>query len=269
MIDKLRNKTVLITGASKGIGRAIALLFSGYNMKIGLIARSEDKLKEVSNCVNSAGGEALILNTDLRDRKAIEDAVLEFKNKFGEPDFLINNAGIAARGFWQDISLDSELDVMNVNYTAAVILMRLLLPGMMQADSGHIINISAIAGIYTAPYQGAYCASKAALLAYSVSLGYELEKTNVKISSILFPGPVDTDFLKSPNFESFRKFKDIISPDLIAQSVLSVIENPKEMVFVGPLWKLIAAKIASLKPEFFRKIIEKKNTPPESLDVFK
>lgn len=269
MKDKLQNKIALITGASKGIGRAISEALSSHNMKLGLMARSEEKLKEVAERVNSAGSEALVLSVDLKDQKAIAEAVCELKQKFGLPHFLINNAGVGVRGLWNDIPLDSELDVMAVNYTAPVILIRLLLPGMMQADRGHVININAIGGIYAAPYQGIYCASKAALLAYSSSLAYELEKTNVNISSVILSGPVDTDLLNATNFQSFKNFKGVIAPELVAESVLSVIQTPKETVCVGPSWKLLLARISNFRPGFFRKLIEKKNTPPEQLTVSK
>lgn len=262
MGKKLCGKTALITGASRGIGKAIAEIFSKYNMKLGLIAHSEEKLNQIAMSVNSAGSEALKLNVDLRDKEAIKEAVREFKNKFGVPDFLINNAGIGIRGFWDEISLDSELDILSVNYTAPIILIRLVLPDMIKADRGHIININAIGGMYAAPYQGAYCASKAALLSYSSSLAYELEKTNINISSII-TGPVDTDFLNKQNFESFKDSKDMVSPEVLAEKVLSAIEYPKEIVFVGSPLKLLAVKITNFYPSFFRRIIEKKNTPPK------
>lgn len=266
MKKHLQKKTALITGASTGVGKALAETFCGYNMKLGLLARSPEKLKTVAEHVTAAGSEALILSADLRDRKAVENAALQFKNKFGVPDFLINNAGIGYRGFWSDISLQSELDVMTVNYTAPVILIRSLLPDMLKAGKGHIININSIAGLYAAPYQSAYCASKSALLAYSECLAYELENIDVHITTV-FPGPIDTDFLNGKNFENFRNSSDMVSPKNIAEIVLSAIRNPEERVFVGPTWKPLAVKIANLYPRFFRKLIEKKNKPPEKLKV--
>lgn len=259
--EKLQGKTALITGASEGVGRAIAEALSHYDMRLGLIARSQKKLAEVAENVDRNGSVATILKTDLRIESEVKGAVEKFNTKFGVVNFLINNAGIGFRGRWGDISLESELETMAVNYTAPVTLIHSLLPDMLKTNAGHIININTIGGLYAAPYNGAYCASKWALLAYVESLAYELENTAVKISS-LFPGPIDTRFLNNLNFEDFKRSPDIVPPDYIAKKVLSVIESPRERVFIGSLLKFIVVKIANFNPRFFRKIIEKKNKPP-------
>lgn len=262
--EKLKDKVVLITGASKGVGMAIAERLSSYAMKIGLLARSTQQLNYLQKQINAAGSEAMVLCADLRNQADIERAVFMFIEKFGTPDFLINNAGIGTRGFWEDISLERELEITDVNYKAPLILMRLLLPKMLIAGRGHIININTIGGMYPAPYQGAYCASKAALLTYVTSLAYELEHRNIYMTSI-FPGPIDTNFLDNANFEGFKKSKEIISPYELADKVLLVINQPKERVFMGSFLKLFAVKIASLHPRFFRRVIEAKNSPPQRL----
>jgi short-subunit dehydrogenase len=264
MSKTFQGKGVLITGASEGVGKAIAEIFGPLKMKLGLVARSQEKLEEVAKIVTRAGSQALILKADLRDQSRIESIADEFKNEFGVPDFLINNAGIGVRSYWEDTNLESELDITKVNYIAPMILIRTFLPGMLEADKGHIININTIGGLYSAPYQGAYCASKWALLSYTESLAYELENTNVSIST-LFPGPIDTNFLNDENYESFKKSPDMVSPGYMAGKVLSVMNKPAERVFIGPLWKLLAVKIGNFYPQFFRKIFEKKNLPPKRL----
>jgi len=132
---------------------------------------------------------------------------------------------------------------------------------MLQRNSGHIININAFGGMFANPYQGAYGASKAALIFYASSLAYELEHTNVQISSII-PGAINTGFLNQANYEVFKNRSDIVSPKAVAKKVLEVIKKPREIVFVGPTWKKIAIKVINLYPEFFRKIVEKGNIPP-------
>ncbi|SVE56849.1 uncharacterized protein METZ01_LOCUS509703, partial [marine metagenome] len=149
----LKGKSVLITGASQGVGLAIAETLSGFGMKMGLLARSEEKLIKISARANSAGSEAFIIKADLSDRKDVEDAARKFEEaQGGPPDFLINNAGIGLRGFWKDIDLDAELKVLSVNYTAPIILTRYFLPAMLQRNSGHIININAFGGMFANPY---------------------------------------------------------------------------------------------------------------------
>ena len=194
MNKSFQGKSALITGASEGVGRAIAETLGPLKMNLGLLARSQEKLEQVAETVSRAGSQAFILKGDLRDRARIESIADEFKGKFGFPDFLINNAGIGVRSYWEDTNLESELDTTKVNYIAPMILIRAFLPSMLKADKGHIININTIGGLYSAPYQGAYCASKWALISYTESLAFELENTKVSISTI-FPGPIDTNFL--------------------------------------------------------------------------
>ena len=132
----------------------------------------------------------------------------------------------------------------------------------MLKKEAHIVNINSIAGLFTTPYQGAYCASKSALTAYASSLAYELESTNVRIST-LFPGPIETPFLNGRNYEGFKNASDKVTAEFIAEKTISVINNPQELVFIGSRWKALAVKIANLYPIFFRKLIEMKNTPPK------
>ena len=264
MSNNLEGKTALITGASKGVGEAIAEIFGKHKMKIGLIARSAKKLNHVARKVKEAGGQALVLKTDLKNQHEIENALAKIKQEYGFVDFLINNAGIGYRGYWNDLSLEKDLETFSVNYHAPVILIRHLLPDMLSENKGHVININSIAGLYAAPYQGSYAASKSALVAYVESLAFELENTKVKISTI-FPGPIDTDFLNGRNFISFKKSPDMVTAKYIAEKIFSLIEKPKERLFIGSPAKLLATKIAFFHPRFFRKIIEKKNTPPEHI----
>ncbi|MBF0624370.1 MAG: SDR family NAD(P)-dependent oxidoreductase [Magnetococcales bacterium] len=264
MTDPLQGKSALITGASRGVGRAIALALAREGMKVGLLARASGRLDRTAAAVNEAGGEGLALAADLTVAADVTRAAQTFTDHWGVPDYLINNAGIGARGFWSDLTLETEQAIMAVNYTAPVILIRRLLPGMLAAGRGHVININSIAGLYAAPYQSAYCASKAALLAYCDGLGYELEQSPVHIST-LFPGPIETDFLANPNYESFRQAGDKVTPEFMAHKVLEVMANPRERLFIGPAWKHWAVKVTGLHPTFFRGLIEKKNTPPRRL----
>jgi short-subunit dehydrogenase len=264
MSKNLEGKTALITGASKGVGEAIAELLGSYKMKIGLMARSTEKLDNVAKKIQQAGGQALVLTTDLKNQHEIENALAKIKQEYGFVDILINSAGIGHRGFWNDLSLETDLETFSVNYHAPVILIRHLLPKMLTDNKGQIINVNSIAGLYSAPYQGSYAASKCALVAYVESLAFELENTKVKMSTI-FPGPIDTEFLNGKNFTSFKKSPDMVSAKYIAKKIFSLIEKPKERLFIGSPAKLLATKIAFFHPRLFRKIIENKNPPPEHI----
>ena len=262
--EGLQGKKALITGASKGIGRAIAEELSVYGVQVALLARSKNKLNEIVESIEQSGNKALALVSDLRDKNSVLAAVSEYKNQFGSLDFLINNAGFGLRRLWQDISLEMELEMMAVNYLAPVILTRHFLPEMLHRDEGQIVNINSFAGIYTAPYQGAYAASKSALVSYATSLAYELEKTNVHISSI-FLGPTDTEFIRSAHdgdwIDNHKKDK-LNSTKNVAETVVSTLLKPKESVVVGSPLMLLAARLTNLNPQLARKLIEKKHVPP-------
>ena len=265
MYGKLRGKKALITGASKGIGRVIAEELSSYGVKVALLARSKDKLDDVVERITRSGNEALALKSDLRDKASILSAIIEYKKQFGSLDFLINNAGFGVRRLWQDIPLNMELEMMAVNYLAPVILIRHFLPDMLHRDTGHIVNINSFAGIYSAPYQGAYAASKSALVSYATSLAYELEKTNVHISSV-FLGPTDTEFIRSAHDEDWvdnHKKSKLNTTKNVAKVVVSTLVNPKESVVVESPLMLLAARLTNLNPRLARKLIEKKHTPPK------
>jgi len=266
LAEILVGQPALITGASKGIGRAIAERLSQYKMKLGLLGRSVERLESVAAAARKNDCETLILPADLRKREKIEHAVQQFKDAFGVPSILINNAGIGDRRFWVDHSIDNELAMMAVNYSAPILLTRLLLPNMLENKfGGHIININSVAGLYTSPFAGAYSASKAALLAYFTSLAYEMQDTPIKISSI-FMGPVDTDFISQSGFECFKGKRTMLKPSDMAEKVIETISHPKERVFVGSLTEHLATKIAGLNPVFFRDFIESRNPPPMKMN---
>ncbi len=261
-MDLLSGKSVFLTGASRGVGRAIAERLSHHKVKLGLLGRSKEDLREVAQGVQKNGSEVLILCGDLREQKQVKATADQFQEKFGVPYLLINNAGIGDRGYWENLSLDLELDMMAVNYLAPVTLTRLFLPKMLRSDGGgHIININSIAGLYTSPFTGAYCASKSALLAYFTSLAHELEKTNIKISSI-FTGSVDTDFMHQSGFVRFKDRSGILKPDDVAQKVLQAVEEPRERIFVGSWINFMLIKLVNWQPLLFRRLIESRNPPP-------
>ncbi len=264
-----RGKKALVTGASRGIGKAIAEELSSYGVRVALLARSKDKLNEIVSNISQSGNQAIALQSDLRDKESILAAVIEYKKQFGSLDFLVNNAGFGVRRLWKDIPLKMELEMTAVNYLAPVILIRQFLPDMLHRDMGHIININSFAGIYTAPYQGAYAASKSALVSYATSLSYELEKTNVHLSSI-YLGPTDTDFIKSAHDSDWvdkHKKNKFNTPKDVAKVVLSTLLNPKESAVVGSDLALLAARLTNLNPQLASKLIEKRHTPPQKLSM--
>ncbi len=185
-------KIALITGASSGIGRDMArdLARRGYNLII--VSRDEKKLEEVKKELNV---DVTVIAMDLANSENCKKLHEEVKNKFGNIDILINNAGFGEFGFFAKTNLDKEISLINTNITAVHILTKLFLKDMQQVNKGYILNVASIAGFLPGPLMAAYYSSKSYVLRLSQSIREELkkQKSNVKIS-VLCPGPVNTNF---------------------------------------------------------------------------
>ncbi|MFQ3548264.1 MAG: SDR family oxidoreductase [Armatimonadota bacterium] len=188
----VRDKTVLITGASKGIGKAIAELFAENGGKISACARSIDNLTELCNKINSNGGNAVPIFMDLEDEESIKSAVKKTKKEFGKIDILINNAAVFALSKISEMDTATWDKVMNINLKGLFITCREVLPDMMVRKEGRIINIGSMAGRRGYEEQGAYCAGKHALVGFSKVLAIETQKYNIKVN-LLSPGGVLTE----------------------------------------------------------------------------
>ena len=179
----------LITGASSGIGRDIARYLDSLNYDLYLVARSEDKLKELSKDLKNAKYYIYDLSKEENCYKLYE----ELKNE--EIDFLINNAGFGLFGFFDETNLDTELKMIDVNIKCLHILTKLFLKDMVNKDKGRILNIASSAGFYAGPYLNTYYATKNYVLKLTLGLYEELRVRKSKVNvSLWCPGPVNTEF---------------------------------------------------------------------------
>lgn len=186
------NKVVLITGASSGIGGALAVELGKRGASVGLVARRAESLKEVAREVEAAGGRALALAADVTDARAVRAAADELREKFGAVDLLVANAGIA--GLTDDYARLGELvsETIEINVIGAANSVAAVLPEMVARGQGHLVAISSLASYRGLPKSGAYCASKAAMNALFESLRLDLKGTGVDVT-IIKPG-----FIKTP-----------------------------------------------------------------------
>jgi short-subunit dehydrogenase len=187
--DAVKNRTVMITGASSGIGAATALEIGRAKGTVMLVARTKKKLDEVAHDVERLGGEAYVITCDLSDLDDIDRMASELLDEHGPPDVLVNNAGKSIRR-----SVNRAYDrfhdyqrTMQLNYFAPVKLILSVLPAMRQRGSGHIINISTIGLQMNTPRFSAYVASKAALDAFSRSIAPEVIDDGVHITTVYMP----------------------------------------------------------------------------------
>lgn len=183
--------TVWITGASSGIGEALARKFSEKGANIILTSRRRKELERVSGSCKGSG-EKMVLPADITDSASLEKAVRQVLERFGHVDLLINNAGVTQRSLCTDTSLDVYRSIMEVDFFGAVTLTRLILPYMIERGSGHIAVTSSVAGKYGTPYRSGYSAAKHALHGFYDSLHAEVHRHNIAVS-VIIAGQIQTD----------------------------------------------------------------------------
>lgn len=185
-----QNKTIWITGASSGIGQALATQMAAEGAKIILTARSIDKLNAVK--AGLSGQEHWIYPMDLLDVAGIPAVAQKVMSEVGPIDMLINNAGISQRGEAKDTTLEVDRKIMELDYFAAVALTKAVLPHMIKRKSGYIVAISSVAGKFGAPQRTAYAGAKHAIIGFMDALRAEIYKYNIQVTNVT-PGPVNTN----------------------------------------------------------------------------
>jgi len=189
----LKNKVILITGAGSGLGKALALAAGQFGAKVICAGRRKDKIQQTADEVNKVGGMGTAMEMDVTDLKSVEKG-LKMAEKVGPIDILINNAGIiTGMKAVQDLPVEEWDKIMATNVRGPYLLMRAILPGMMQRGFGRILNISA--PIKHLPKASAYCASKCALDSLTKAVGYELKGVDVIINAVE-PPFLDTEMHK-------------------------------------------------------------------------
>ena len=183
---------IVVTGASKGIGRGIAQVLAEDGHSVGLLARSQSLLEELASSIVSAGGKADVQVADLCDVDATASAIDNFSDKWGGLDGLVNNAGLVIRKPIDVISLDDWHAMVNTNINGLFYATRAVLPHLKASGGGHVVNISSISGYLPLPGGSGYAATKYAVTGFSESLFQEVRGDGIKVTTV-FPGSVDSD----------------------------------------------------------------------------
>ena len=197
MIRKLRGTTVVITGATSGIGRETALAFAKAGARVVAAGRRKDRLREVVKEVEAKGGEAMAVPADVSDQKQVERLIEKSVGRFGRIDTLVNNAGVGLAARFSEQTIEDFKRVMDVNFWGAVYACKAVLPHMQaQPSGGVIINVSSIMGKRAMPFETAYCSSKFALAGFSEALRAEVMADKIDVSTV-FPGAVETEIFET------------------------------------------------------------------------
>jgi NAD(P)-dependent dehydrogenase (short-subunit alcohol dehydrogenase family) len=222
MAKQLASKVAIVTGASRGIGRAISVALAQEAATVVLAARSIQKLQETADKVTKAGGKAQIVVTELTEEESIKNLVEVTNEKFSQLDILVNNAGVTHSAKLEQTTTEDWERCMRTNARAPFILCREALGLLRKSQAGYIINIASVVGVKGYPLQSAYTSSKHALRGMTISLAEELKGSNIRVH-LLCPGGVDTELVQKVRPDIKRD--ELMQPEEIAELVLYLVTH--------------------------------------------
>jgi len=251
---RINGAVAIVTGASRGIGRCLAVDLARRGATVALVARESPALHEALQSVRAASRDSAAWPADVTDLGAVRTMVEGVMDRFGRVDLLVNNAGVGTYGAFLDLPPDALASAMNVSFWGTVNCTRAVLPQMIERRSGHIVNMGAIDGKIGLPGDTVGAASKFAVVGFSEALALELRPVGVRVT-VVNPGAVDT--------ESFRRefaaapptgHRGVVSPERASACIIRAIErNSAEIAIPGSLRVAVLAR--HLAPVVFRRVL--------------
>jgi len=234
-MESLKGKNAIITGAGKGIGKAMAIALAQEGVNIGLMARTAADLQVLAQELKQYGVKTAIATVDVSDIENVNAAVSQVKSELGVIDILINNAGTASFGPFLELEPSRWEEIVKVNLFGAYYTTRAVLPEMIERKTGDIINISSTAGKNGAAVTSAYSASKFGLIGMSESLMQEVRKHNIRVSTLL-PSTIATDMAKDLKLTDGNPDR-VMQPEDFAELVVANLKlNRRVFVKEAGLW---------------------------------
>lgn len=258
-----KNKRIWITGASSGIGEALAVALSAAGAHLILSSRKEAELNRVAAACSQAGALSIQIEPlDLAVHESIPALVEKVLKKVGKIDILINNGGISQRALALETSLDVDKKLMSVNYFGTIALTKAVLPGMLTHQLGHIVTITSLTGKFGSPYRSSYAASKHALHGFFDSLRAELAHTPIQVT-LVCPGYVRTNVSVNALTGDGSQLGTMdeatdhgMEPAAVAGKVMRAIEKGKEEIYFGGR-EVLGVYLKRFFPAYFSKVISK------------
>lgn len=238
-MTKVSGKVIWLTGASSGIGEALAKELSKHSIKLILSARRKEELERVKKSCGDGYAQIEIQTIDLEDHASLSEKVREAESIFGKVDVLINNAGISLRDKIINTTLDVDRRLMEINYFGTIAISKLLLPKMIEQGSGHHVTITSAAGIINTPFRSSYGASKHALHGFYDVLRAEHHADNIKVTLII-PGFIKTNISFNALLGDGQKQDKMdpaqdkgMSADKCARLIVKAIESNKQEAYIA------------------------------------
>ncbi|MDG0794222.1 3-ketoacyl-ACP reductase [Cohnella ginsengisoli] len=228
MAQTIKGKAAIVTGAGKGIGKAVALELAREGVHVGLIARTESDLLEAARDIQALGVKVAYAAADVSSLAQVEQAVEKIVREIGAADILINNAGIGT--FEKLVEMDPEhwKKIIDVNLLGTYYVTRTVLPQLIAKNGGDIINISSTNGLNGAPGSSAYSASKFGVIGLTESLAQEVRRNNIRVTA-LTPSTIATDLAKSSSLIPEGKDEQYMHPEDIAEFIVAQLKLPQRM----------------------------------------
>jgi uncharacterized protein len=262
--SKKRNEYALVTGGTSGIGYELAKLLATDGYNLALVARSSERLLEVSDEFQELGIDVLLIDKDLSDPKSAKEIYRELNSRGINIDILINNAGQGQKGKFHEVDLERHLEIMHINMVSLVSITKLFLTDMLARKRGKILNLASVVSKTPAPEFSIYAASKAFVLSFSEALAKELEGTNVTVTALM-PGRTDTDFFNKADMTDTKEYQDhkLADPTDVAKDGYDAMMSGESRVVSGTQNKLMVGMMNALPDSANASKMQKNIQPSE------
>lgn len=249
------NKTVVITGASSGIGKSTSFEFAKRGANLILVSRNQEKLNELENSLKKFNVKTMVCVCDVSNKTEVQKMSKLVLEKFSHVDILVNNAGFAIFDYVKNLTIEQIEDQMNTNYFGMIYCIKNFLPSMIDKNSGHIVNVASVAASFGLPGIAPYCASKYAMLGFSEGLKHELSSSNVDVT-VVSPIMVRTNFFNHSSFKKIKKSSFSLSPETVAKTIVKA-STSKRLEIIVPSFVRVAIWIKHTIPYVINPILGK------------
>jgi len=257
MLKDYHGLTALVTGASSGIGRLLALRLAGKGARVALVARRVDLLEEVASQIREGPGDSMVLGCDVADPEQVAATTTRALEQFGTIDLLINNAGYGHHRPFLEWEVADMEKMMRVNYLGALYFTKAVLPKMIARRRGWLVFMASVAGRIAVPEESAYAASKFALVGLAESLALEVEDAGVHVLTVN-PGTIRTPFFDSEALERMPAVarRTMVEPETLVDAILKALAHGKhELTY--PRHLALAYIVRALFPGFMRRQVKR------------